>query len=108
MKKRGMIPEKYRVMSEKKWDYMVSLLEAGAAPGFIDDKLRDRCGYCFDITERTGRRKCGGCYIPKSICNDGGKVSLCDKVGAAVKSEDIRTALKYAVKIRDYIRSDKP
>jgi hypothetical protein len=122
MRKRGMIGEKYRLDSEEKWNKVLLALDAGEDwDGFTQNlgeiRAGGRCGYCHDVKNRVKQKgatepffSCSKCYMINHICNcdSGNRKSLFHKFLKAMDTGDRQLAREYAVRIRDYIRDDKP
>lgn len=113
MCKRGMIDEANRAKAQEKWDKMIVLVDEEAKwyRGGFETKdgrlgVSDLCGYCFEAdTRRTDEfgSNCNLCYISKSIC----PVALYE-FRRAMDNDNRPKARAIAVRIRDYIKNDKP
>jgi len=104
MKKKGMIPEHHRKASEEKWAKIIKAIDDGWRGGDGAPYIVDCCGYCRDVRERGVG--CSGCYISKKVCN--GDMTGYYKIVEDNIASNPQRARKYAVKIHDYIKNDKP
>jgi hypothetical protein len=112
MKKRGMIPEKYRKSSEDKWSKIIKAIDDGKDYHEMD--ILGLCGYCWDTIKRKPNyyndHNCDVCYMTVKICGNEAKKG---HINSLIRCLDVREpnytkAREYAVKIYEYIRDDKP
>lgn len=114
MKKKGMIGEKHRKSSEDKWASIIKAIDDGVPSVDIFDEADKKCGYCIDACERAGKEdmcgfECETCYMSYRICGSMGSGDIpITLVKKYLNEENMSEARKYAVKIYEYIKNDKP
>jgi hypothetical protein len=125
MKKKGRIPEHHRQSSEDKWAKGIKALDDGEEwldKNFDSVRVNGSCGYCSDAyetcdtysscTECPGEHNpsciCGQCNILVKVCSRDGQSGWFSKFMKAMNKNDRVKARKYAVKIYEYIKNDKP